>query len=420
LTSSSRKSRRGRKSRREDDAQALPVTTVVISEIPEHHTAESFRLQLDGWGLGYNFFYMPPDRQEEYGQCAIVNFVDPSCVMMCQCVFQQSPGEGIVALFQIQGLENNVAYWTQAGVAEDMVNGPLVFPAAESQWSFDPNGMLSSKFSPQIREQFHKTKLCVFNKKQKCGMGALCPFAHSEEELQKAPDLKKTKLCYNFFRRKCNDSNCKFAHGYAELRATDTVFKTELCRWWANGSCKAGSSCRYAHGIKELRSQPNTGMVAAQFPVGDGYSEAFEAGCEDFGFVAPFAVDMAMFSLPSTFLAAMPTGSDEGEVCEELGQEQEAPATDTDFETESEDSKYFAGRTGLLRQQTAPPIAAFSKDDDNIMLRIKGTFMEAVRIDEEMPQVSMRRSWSDGDLAQLCEAIESDSDAESQPTGMSQ
>ena len=30
-------------------------------------------------------------------------------------------------------------------------------------------------------------------------------------------------------------------------------------------------------------------------------------------------------------------------------------------------------------------------------------FPEAVRIDEELPQVSMRRSWSDGDLAQLCE-----------------
>ena len=72
---------------------------------------------------------------------------------------------------------------------------------------------LNSKFSPQIKEQFHKTKLCVrspanssfenrlrdcwhsemwlpakflmnmevFNKKQKCSMGAQCPFAHSEE-----------------------------------------------------------------------------------------------------------------------------------------------------------------------------------------------------------------------------------------------
>eukprot|EP00434_Breviolum_minutum_P000710 symbB.v1.2.000624.t1/scaffold26.1/size418576/39 len=50
------------------------------------------------------------------------------------------------------------------------------------------------------------------------------------------------------------------------------------------------------------------------------------------------------------------------------------------------------------------------QDDDNIILRIKGTFMEAVRIDEELPQVSMRRSWSDGDLEQLCEALDSDSD----------
>ena len=28
---------------------------------------------------------------------------------------------------------------------------------------------------------------------------------------------------------------------------------------------------------------------------------------------------------------------------------------------------------------------------------------EAVQIDEDIPQVSMHRSWSDGDLAQLCE-----------------
>lgn len=33
----------------------------------------------------------------------------------------------------------------------------------------------------------------------------------------------------------------------------------------------------------------------------------------------------------------------------------------------------------------------------------RGPRFQAVRIDEELPQVSMRRSWSDGDLAQLCE-----------------
>jgi len=404
LASSTRKARRGRKARREgDDLQALPLTTVVISEIPETYTAESFRLLLDGWGLGYNFFYMPPERQEEYGQCAIVNFVDPSCVMVCQCVFQAA-SEGIVSLFPIQGLENNVAYWTQAVLTEDMVNGPLVFPGAAAHWSFDSASLLNSKFSPQIREQFHKTKLCVFNRNQKCSMGALCPFAHSEEELQKAPDLKKTKLCYNFFRRKCNDANCKFAHGYAELRATDTVFKTELCRWWANGSCKAGASCRYAHGLKELRSNPTSGGLLA---APQEFAEAEEFRFEQYGFGDSLGLDAGSYGEDAT--AFMRMGSEE--TSEAMLQDRSASESSTEFEASN-----FLGprRGGLQRQQTAPPTAAFSKDDDNIMLRIKGTFMEAVRIDEDIPQVSMHRSWSDGDLAQLCEAIESESEAESE------
>ena len=32
--------------------------------------------------------------------------------------------------------------------------------------------------------------------------GADCPFAHSEEELLPMPDLAKTKMCYNYFRRR--------------------------------------------------------------------------------------------------------------------------------------------------------------------------------------------------------------------------
>jgi len=395
----SKKGRRRRGRKEAEESQSLPLTTVVIGDISEEHDAQSLRLQMDGWGLAYNFFYMPPERQEEYGHCAVVNFVDPGFVMMCQQLFQQA-GEATVTFFPIQGLENNVAYWTSFGVAEDLINGPLVFPAAAAQWSSDPNAMLNSKFSPQIKEQFHKTKLCVFNKKQKCSMGAQCPFAHSEEELQKAPDLTKTKLCYNFFRRKCNDANCKFAHGYGELRATDTVFKTELCRWWANGSCKAGASCRYAHGVEELRSNPNfTGMFGADFDL----SEA-----ADFG----FGFGMYPYSLEEMQMAEMAEDDVETAHFTEDGnqfglQELERSLTGSDGEM-SEASTSVVGVNRLQRQQTAPPGVAAS--DDDIILRIKGTFMEAVRIDEELPQVSMRRSWSDGDLAQLCEALDSDSD----------
>ena len=30
-----------------------------------------------------------------------------------------------------------------------------------------------------------------------------------------------SRLCYNFFRRRCNDSKCKFAHGYQDRRQED-------------------------------------------------------------------------------------------------------------------------------------------------------------------------------------------------------
>ncbi|CAK9013144.1 unnamed protein product [Durusdinium trenchii] len=146
-----------------------------------------------------------------------------------------------------------------------MVNGPLIVPApTPSAWALNGaqamiNGA-TGKFSPQIRGQFHKTKMCAFHKKKKCTMGMACPFAHSKEELNAPPDLSKTKLCVNFFRRKCNDIHCKFAHGphpqpiksppstgfssaaglrHSELRATGSVYKTELCRAWSTGTCKA-------------------------------------------------------------------------------------------------------------------------------------------------------------------------------------
>ncbi|CAJ1341016.1 unnamed protein product [Effrenium voratum] len=412
----SRRPRRRRGRKEAEDSQALPLTTVVITEIPDYD-AQSLRLQLEGWGLPYNFFYMPAERQEEYGQCAVVNFVDPSCVMICQQLFQQL-GEGSVNFFPVQGLENNVSYWTSMGVTEDTVSGPVVIPEA-AQW-FDPS-MLSSKFSPQIREQFHKTKMCVFNKKQKCSMGAQCPFAHSEEELQKAPDLTKTKLCYNFFRRKCNDSKCKFAHGYGELRATDTVFKTELCRWWANGSCKAGDSCRYAHGIEELRTlaYPNPGMFGADFDL----SQLSQA---DFGFDG-YGYDLADFQMPdmpdvTNASADASADADDGgagiatptseDNIHEMLQERSATGSDAEISEALDFGMPGVPAPGvgvLTRQRTAPPSVAVSKDDD-VILRIKGTFMEAVRIDEELQHVSMHRSWSDGDLAQLLEAMDSDSD----------
>merc|ERR1719469_1343902 len=68
------------------------------------------------------------------------------------------------------------------------------------------------------------------------------------------PDLTKTKLCLNFFRKKCQDPNCKFAHGHDELRSTQGLYKTGLCRGWAAGNCRFGACCRFAHGAEELQT----------------------------------------------------------------------------------------------------------------------------------------------------------------------
>ncbi|CAE7229549.1 unnamed protein product [Symbiodinium sp. CCMP2592] len=70
----------------------------------------------------------------------------------------EMPFQGIVAFFPIQGSEGPMGYWTQAGVAEDMINGPFVSPA---QWSWDPNCLQSNKTPVPMYQQFDKTKLCA-------------------------------------------------------------------------------------------------------------------------------------------------------------------------------------------------------------------------------------------------------------------
>lgn len=132
--------------------------------------------------------------------------------------------------------------------------------ADEAGFGFDGGGVgvgaarrLNPNGSAQIRAQFRKTKMCTFNMKNRCVLGASCSFAHSEQELQSPPNLAKTKLCHSFILGRCNDRKCRFAHGQAELRWTDHVYKTELCHWSSLGFCRAGRSCRYAHNPRELR-----------------------------------------------------------------------------------------------------------------------------------------------------------------------
>ena len=85
-----------------------------------------------------------------------------------------------------------------------------------------------------------------------CQFGDDCAFAHGCDELQKMPNLRKTRLCKSFTSGECNDAGCAFAHSEEELRSTDLFYKKNLCMWYEKGRCRNGSQCRFAHGIEEV------------------------------------------------------------------------------------------------------------------------------------------------------------------------
>merc|ERR1740138_298005 len=115
-----------------------------------------------------------------------------------------------------------------------------------------------------VQARFRKTRMCTMFTQGNCHLGTSCRFAHSRDELSAAPDLRKTKLCFDFFRKQCNKVDCNFAHGYHELRHMDGVYKTELCHGFAQGKCRFGASCRFAHGDGELA---NASKQQQQTPV---------------------------------------------------------------------------------------------------------------------------------------------------------
>jgi len=269
----------------------------------------------------------------------------------------------------------------------------------------------SQAMSPEYSMKFRKTRLCRFY--PKCSKGKSCPFAHSKDELQAVPDLAKTKLCYNYFRRKCNDSNCKFAHGYQELRATEGVYKTELCRWWSYGTCKAGDSCRYAHGVEELRSA-NGGMSGMAFmaPVGAYLHDVSEV------------MARTASAIPETAKADTPAPAP-GAWCRQASATSVLSSVKDGYsEMGLSDVSTVLGDGRLRRQTTAPPTLKTDKftevtdlrrsvmkraeeemHQDTVVLRARSTFIESVQLDEINPLPVMRRSWSDGDVRQLLEVM---------------
>mmetsp|Transcript_66318 Transcript_66318/g.104363 ORF Transcript_66318/g.104363 Transcript_66318/m.104363 type:complete len:198 (-) Transcript_66318:135-728(-) len=67
---------------------------------------------------------------------------------------------------------------------------------------------------------YKKTKLCTFFQAGCCRFGEQCEYAHADEEIEPAADLRKTAICVAWVSRKCPHTKgaCRFAHGKMDLR----------------------------------------------------------------------------------------------------------------------------------------------------------------------------------------------------------
>jgi len=296
-------------------AQLQPVTTVRISCMPAGCTCSSLKKFLDDSGLSgtYDFCYLLADdsRQGDNADSpsAIVNFVNPSFVYMCQEVLSQCPDKGIVSVAPFQGLAANLqslglcrgfwGYEDRQQMQANLLTPPNEWTGSMAQaWnptrsaadlgrdelgSFDTLAADSSVQEPSSRfwKRFWKTKMCAaFTRWGDCSAGHACKFAHSSAELQGDSEFTKMRICRRFLRGQCRGS-CRFAHGQEELRGLSRFYKTAPCRWWEKGRCQAGSACRFAHGVEELRELPGPqsrkapqplppGLISGQPPVAPG------------------------------------------------------------------------------------------------------------------------------------------------------
>lgn len=84
----------------------------------------------------------------------------------------------------------------------------------------------------ETRNTLKFTQMCRYFRANRCHMGNECNFAHSPEELRKAPSLVGTKLCFQFSSKgQCSKgAACNFAHGKEELQSMPEV------RWGARAA----------------------------------------------------------------------------------------------------------------------------------------------------------------------------------------
>lgn len=195
------------------DSSELGITTVMVSGLSPDTTATGLFRLLDAWGLGGSFDFLHIMSESDGSAYANINFIDPVFVSLFCCLCQEYQFPGEISVSEVQGIKALTAQWVQSG---DRIQAVVIRNAMPCQWAVNA---VNTMLSPQLKGQFRKTKRCVNHKKNRCELGADCPFAHTEEELLPMPDLAKTKMCYNYFRRRCNDPKCKFAHGSGELRS---------------------------------------------------------------------------------------------------------------------------------------------------------------------------------------------------------
>jgi len=150
--------------------------------------------------------------------------------------------------------------------------------------SASPSGKSKNKDNAVV-QQLAKTKMCAFFERGKC-FSDTCKYAHSADELKRAPNLQKTKLCKAFLQGKCKDAeNCGFAHGEADLRVTNGIYKTQMCNFFERGYCKKGDRCNHAHGFGDMR--PAASVIVevdeASSPAGSGEASPKTETCQTFG-----------------------------------------------------------------------------------------------------------------------------------------
>mmetsp|Transcript_36745 Transcript_36745/g.86146 ORF Transcript_36745/g.86146 Transcript_36745/m.86146 type:complete len:1649 (+) Transcript_36745:170-5116(+) len=368
---------------------AEPITTVLVSGLPPELESETFRKQLDVWGLlgTYNFFFLPVERHSgQSARYSLVNFIDPAFSMLFYWLCQEYQCPGTITPAEIQGVENNIIHWRQY-THEEYSNAPVVIPnPVPTQWAVST---VNTMLSPQYRAQFHKTKPCIFNKKNRCELGSACPFAHSEEEMMPAPDLAKTKLCYNFFRGSCEDANCKFAHGFQELRFSHMAsyrMSQDMCGMWDMSEMGYDAFGMDTAGMPE-GIWTDTGMMISPGFMPDSHKSSLLRDTalleyeEESG-----AVGSSMFLTDQVWGRGLSADAQDFE-----------PGA-SQFGGTSSDAADSADRRSLPTW-TSPQC-------DGVALRLKGTFMEAMQIKEDEPGESIRRSWSEGDLQAFREAME--------------